>query len=55
MGKLVCGICGEKLDVPVHCNKEMHIEGDQLVCWMGAACGAQDIPEHCGQSMAITE
>ena len=55
MGKLVCPKCGAEVSVPVHCGKEMHIEGDQLVCWMGATCGHQDIPEHCGTVMAIKE
>ena len=53
MGKLVCAMCGEEVAVPVHCGQEMHQEGDQLVCWMGPACGVQDMPEHCGQAMAL--
>ena len=55
MAELVCKICGEKVAVPVHCGKEMHQEGDQLVCWMGPACGAQDMPSHCGEMMEIKE
>lgn len=53
MAKLICEICGEELDVPVHCGKEMHKQGDQLVCWMGPACGEQPIPEHCGETMMV--
>ena len=55
MGQLVCEKCGAEVSVPVHCGKEMHIEGDQLICWMGAVCGHQDIPEHCGTAMALKE
>ncbi|MDF1537587.1 MAG: hypothetical protein P1Q69_01620 [Candidatus Thorarchaeota archaeon] len=55
MGKLVCPMCGEEVAVPVHCGQEMHKEGDQLVCWMGAGCGAQPMVEHCGQAMEIKE
>ncbi len=55
MGKLVCPMCGEEVAIPVHCGKEMHKEGDQLVCWMGAGCGAQPMVEHCGQAMEIKE
>jgi hypothetical protein len=51
MPDLVCAKCGEKVDVPVHCGKEMHQEGDQLVCWMGPQCGHQDMPSHCGRVM----
>lgn len=53
MGKLVCPKCGEEVAVPVHCGQEMHIEGDQIVCWMGTGCGAQDLPQHCGEYMEI--
>ncbi|TXT53852.1 MAG: hypothetical protein BAJATHORv1_110044 [Candidatus Thorarchaeota archaeon] len=53
MAKLVCVKCGEEVDVPVHCGKEMHQEGDQLVCWMGRACGHQDVPQHCGAHMEV--
>ena len=53
MAKLACKICGEEVAVPVHCGKEMHQEGNQLVCWMGAACGSQPLPEHCGASMEL--
>jgi len=55
MSKLVCPKCGEEVSVPVHCGKEMHIEDDQLVCWMGPTCGHQDLPEHCGTFMEIKE
>ncbi|MFW9845395.1 MAG: hypothetical protein ACFFD6_01500 [Candidatus Thorarchaeota archaeon] len=51
MAQLECPKCGAKVAVPVHCGKEMHQEGDELVCWMGAACGHQAMPEHCGTAM----
>ena len=55
MANLVCEKCGAEVSAPVHCGKDMHMEGDQLVCWMGPACGHQDIPEHCGESRALKE
>ncbi|MFX0021825.1 MAG: heavy metal translocating P-type ATPase [Candidatus Hermodarchaeota archaeon] len=53
MGKLKCSECGIEQEIPMHCGKPMHKEGDQLVCWMGASCGAQPIPEHHGKPMEI--
>jgi len=53
MGKLKCVECGLEQDLPMHCGQAMHKEGDQLVCWMGASCGAQSIPEHHGKAMEI--
>ena len=53
MGQLKCSECGATQELPMHCGKAMHKEGDQLVCWMGASCGAQDIPEHHGKPMDI--
>ena len=53
MGKLKCAECGLEQDLPMHCGQAMHQEGDQLVCWMGASCGAQPIPEHHGKTMEI--
>ncbi len=55
MGKLKCAECGLEQDLPMHCGKSMHQEGDQLVCWMGASCGAQSIPEHHGKTMELVE
>jgi len=55
MGKLKCVECGLEQDLPMHCGQAMHQEGDQLVCWMGASCGAQSIPEHHGKTMKIVE
>jgi len=55
MGKLKCVECGLEQDIPMHCGKPMHKEGDQLVCWMGASCGVQPIPEHHGKPMKIIE
>ncbi|TXT63644.1 MAG: Copper-exporting P-type ATPase [Promethearchaeota archaeon] len=53
MGKLKCTDCDYEQDIPMHCGKPMHKEGDQLVCWMGPECGAQPIPEHHGKPMKI--
>ncbi|MBY8988626.1 MAG: YHS domain-containing protein, partial [Candidatus Lokiarchaeota archaeon] len=55
MGKLKCVECGQEQDLPMHCGQAMHKEGDQLVCWMGASCGAQLIPEHHGKPMDVIE
>jgi Cu+-exporting ATPase len=52
---LQCSHCGAIEELPQHCGKPMHIEGDQLVCWMGASCGAQPIPEHCNKPMDIVK
>nr|KXH75818.1 MAG: hypothetical protein AM324_05225 [Candidatus Thorarchaeota archaeon SMTZ1-83] len=51
VASLVCPKCGEKVAVPIHCGREMHQEGDQLVCWMGPSCGSQPMLEHCGEYM----
>ena len=53
MGKLKCVECGLEQELPMHCGQAMHKEGDQLVCWMGASCGAQPIPEHHGKPMEV--
>jgi len=55
MSKLVCNKCGHEEPVPMHCGREMHVEDDQLVCWMGASCGHQDVPVHCGSLMRLVE
>ena len=55
VGKLKCVDCGIEQDIPVHCGQAMHKEDDQLVCWMGAGCGAQPIPEHHGKLMDVIE
>ena len=55
MENLECTNCGVKLELPQHCGKPMHKEGDQLVCWMGPECSSQPIPEHCGTSMDVKE
>ncbi len=55
VGKLKCVECGIEQDLPMHCGQAMHKEGDQLVCWMGASCGAQPIPEHHGKPMEVIE
>ena len=55
MGNLKCIECGLEQELPMHCGQQMHKEGDQLVCWMGASCGAQKIPEHHGNPMEVIE
>ena len=55
MGKLVCEECGLEQEIPMHCGKPMHKEGNQLVCWMGSSCGAQPIPEHHRKPMNLVE
>ena len=49
--KLKCQDCEYEIDIPMHCGKPMHIEGDQLVCWMGSECGKQSIPKHHEKNM----
>ncbi|MHA1293546.1 MAG: hypothetical protein ACTSQJ_12885 [Promethearchaeota archaeon] len=55
MGKLKCSECGFEQDIPMHCGKPMLKEGNQLVCWMGANCGSQSIPEHHEKPMDLIE
>ena len=55
MRKLKCVECGLEQNLPMHCGQAMHLEGDQLACWMGASCGAQEIPEHHGNAMKIVD
>ena len=55
MGNLKCTECGKEQDLPMHCGKPMHVEGDQLVCWMGPGCGAQPIPVHHDKPMGIVD
>jgi YHS domain-containing protein len=55
MPKLQCVECDYEQEVPKHCGKPMHQEGNKLVCWMGASCGAQDIPTHHGKTMKLVE
>ncbi|MFX0033516.1 MAG: heavy metal translocating P-type ATPase [Promethearchaeota archaeon] len=55
MGKLVCEECGFEQEIPMHCSKPMHKEGNQLVCWMGSSCGSQPIPEHHGKPMNLVD
>ena len=52
-GKLKCIECGLEQELPMHCGQPMHQEGDQLLCWMGASCGTQSIPEHHGKTMEL--
>lgn len=53
MERIKCSKCGYKMDIPQHCDRIMHKEGDRLVCWMGTHCSVQLIPEHCGQQMSF--
>jgi len=53
ISKLKCQVCDYDMDIPMHCGKPMHKEGDQLVCWMGPECGHQLIPEHHEKQMEI--
>ncbi len=52
---LKCSECGTIQELPQHCGKPMHKEGDQLVCWMGASCGCEPIPEHHGKQMELVQ
>ncbi|MFO8017852.1 MAG: heavy metal translocating P-type ATPase [Promethearchaeia archaeon] len=55
MGKLKCSECDYEQELPTHCGKPMVKEDDNLVCWMGAECGSEPIPEHHGKPMKIVE
>jgi len=55
MSKLKCVECDYEQEVPQHCGKPMHQEGEKLVCWMGSSCGEQDIPTHHGKPMELIE
>ena len=55
MGRLKCVECGVEQELPMHCGKPMRRESEQLVCWMGASCGAQPIPKHHGKPMEVIE
>jgi Cu+-exporting ATPase len=55
MGMLKCQECDYTQEIPSHCGKPMHQEGDQLVCWMGDSCGSETIPEHHGKPMKLVE
>lgn len=55
MGKLKCQECDYTQEIPTHCGKPMHLENNQLVCWMGPSCGVQSIPEHHGKPMQILD
>ncbi|TXT53881.1 MAG: Copper-exporting P-type ATPase [Promethearchaeota archaeon] len=52
---LKCQECNYIEELPKHCGKPMHIEGESLVCWMGPQCGEQNIPEHHGKPMQVVE
>ncbi len=51
--KLLCTQCEFAQPLPRHCGQVMHLEGDRLVCWMGASCGQVPIPQHHGKPMKI--
>ena len=47
--KLVCTICDTDAEVPLCCEKGMHIKGGELVCNL---CGTEKtVPICCGRSM----
>ncbi|MFX1285781.1 MAG: heavy metal translocating P-type ATPase [Promethearchaeota archaeon] len=54
---LKCQECDYTEAVPIHCKQPMHVDTvggeEQLVCWMGASCGVQNIPTHHGKPMQI--
>lgn len=54
---LKCEKCGATQPAPMHCGKPMAPEkggkSSKLVCWMGASCGAVDIPKHHGKPMKV--
>jgi hypothetical protein len=53
--RLKCDKCGQETAMPAHCNRPMHAErvnGElKLVCWMGADCASDAMPQHCGTPM----
>ncbi len=49
--KLKCTQCSYTQPVPKHCGRAMLQEGDKLVCWMGAGCSEQPMPQHHGVPM----
>ena len=53
---LVCQVdgCNYTEKVQKHCMAPMHIEHDQLVCWMGPDCGTAPLPTHHDQPMKLT-
>ena len=58
--QLKCEKCGHEEALPKHCGRDMIPHEGKLVCWMnldpkfgGMNCGTNEIPEHCGQKMAV--
>lgn len=56
---LQCRVCGHEQPLPKHCGQAMHLQEIAgralLVCWMGPACGRQEVPVHCNQPMQVRE
>jgi hypothetical protein len=50
---LKCEECGHTERVKFHCGAPMHIESDQLVCWMGSDCGHVNLPTHHEKHMIL--
>lgn len=48
---LKCQECDHTMPAPKHCGAPMHIEGNQLVCWMGTECGVKPLPKHHNKPM----
>ena len=51
---LHCVECDHTEKVKFHCGAPMHIEGKQLVCWMGTECGVAELPKHHEQYMTLS-
>ena len=45
--------CNHTEKVKMHCGAPMHIEGGQLVCWMGTDCGTAELPNHHNKPMKL--
>ena len=50
---LKCVDCDHTEKVKNHCGAPMHIEGEQLVCWMGTGCGVAELPQHHDKHMTL--
>lgn len=50
---LKCEECGHTEKVAYHCGVPMHIDNEQLVCWMGSGCGVNNLPQHHDKIMTL--
>lgn len=50
---LKCVECDYTEKAPIHCRAPMHIENNQLVCWMGPDCGVAELPKHHDKFMIL--